>query len=237
VGRDNSDKICQIAGFPVRPDPTNCSSPHDGKISYWSYYKGSASGWAYSSLGDAAPANRVRPDIVEGWSFVEIPVGETKSFDPPRNFIDGASYLWESTCPVAALVTMPPQTAPSRTPENQAARPPAATRPPTAGAPQGGGGGTTTTRPGATSTGRPRATTATARDARVTSSASGLRSSETAPRLSKAQVEAAAEAAEPSSRPVGAIVAGAGGVGAVVLGLAIVTGRSRRRRLSEEVAD
>lgn len=236
VGRDRSGKVCQIAGLPARYDPVNCSSPHDGKISYWSYFHGSATGWTYSSLGDAAPANRVRPDVVEGWRFVEIPTGETKSFTPPRNFSDGASYVWQSTCRAAPPATAARPTTAPRPPATETARPPASPQRP-AGNAGAMGADTTTTTHDAPTTSRGPSTTTTARGSTSTSQEPRLRSSETAPRLNEAEVAAAAKAAEPSSRPVGAIVAGAGGVGVVALGLVFVTRRSRRRRTGDEGPD
>ncbi|HET8930243.1 MAG TPA: hypothetical protein VFN21_06255 [Acidimicrobiales bacterium] len=236
VGRDRSGKVCQIAGIPARYDPVNCSSPQGGTISYWSYFHGDASGWTYSAMGDAAPANRVHADIVEGWTFVEIPAGETKSFVPPRNFTNGASYAWQSTCAAAPRPTAATPMMPSHSPGVDPARPTVSQQRPErdSGAP---GADTATTTPGATSTSRRQTATTTPRDASSTSVQPGLRSLETAPRLNEAEVEAAAAAAEPSSRPVGAIVAGVGGLVMVALGVVFATRLSRRRRTLDEESD
>ncbi len=230
VGTDSSGKVCQIGPVPVDYDAANCSAPQNGMLSYWAYFHGDASGWTYSSVG--AGGSRARSDVVEGWHFVTMPVSQQNSAPPPRNFTDGPSAAWQSTCP---SVTAPQPTTPSRragggvAPIPDASAAPRPTDPPAA----------TTTPPAATSTTRRPGSPSTSLGSSPTTkpAGTGLRSTETAPLLSHAQVAAAAKAAEPSSRPVVAIVAGAGGVGTIVLGLVLLTRRSRRRRMLDAGPD
>lgn len=221
VGRDSSGKVCQIAGFPARYDPANCSAPHDGTVAYWSYFHGTAEGWTYSNLGDRAPANRVRSDVVEGWRFVELPAGQSRTFDPPRNFSDGASYRWQSTCSAASVTTPPPP--PPTTP----GRPSASGAPTVAVAP--------TTSPVTPTPSSVAPSTSSGALATTTSTGGGLHANGTAPRLSDAEVTAAARAAGGSSPgSVAAIVAGIVGLAVVALGSVLLTHRSRRRRRIDE---
>lgn len=244
VGRDASGKVCQIAGIPAVYDPANCSAPRDGRIAYWSYFKGTAAGWTYSSIGDAAPQNRVRSEVVEGWRFVEIAEGSTRSHDPPRDFVgsDGRlhqSNRWESTCPGATPPTVPPA-APSHTSVPDPVVPGGHG---TQGQPSDGGSDTTrergTTRVPTTDPVAP-STTGTGRaddepgSSTTTGSSPGEHTADRAvPRLTRAQVAAAADAGQPGSRPTGAILFGGGVVLVVVVGSAVLTIRSRRRRAEE----
>jgi hypothetical protein len=238
VGTDSSGKVCQIGPVPASYDHANCSAPQNGTVSYWAYFHGDGSGWTYSSVG--AGGSRVRSAVVEGWHFVSMPASQRVSAPPPRNFPDGPSYLWQSTCRVVAPPPSPPHT------------PGVGAGAPTPGGGAGSVAGTTPTGPTGTRQGTTPSTSSTmssttrraasstsgpARSSTTAPAVTGLRSSRTAPLLSEAEIEAAADATGPSSRPVGAIVAGAGGVGLVALGLVVATRRSRRRRLLDDQAD
>lgn len=257
IGQDRSGKICQISGIPATFDPGNCSAPRDGTISYWAYFRGSGSGWTYSSVGAAGV--RVAPTIVEGWRFVTVPASQhASSAPPPRNLPEGASYRWQSVCPAASPpATRPAGPAPSPPGSSgsgggavdpgggggSAAAPAAPTR--DHGSDSGGssasdrsargpqGASTTTTRSGSNRTDRSSTTTSTTTTVEVDGT-SGLRSNQTARRLDEQEVAAAAEASAGASRPLGAIVAGVGGTGAVVVALALVTRASRRRRARDD---
>lgn len=235
IATDSSGKICQIGGVPATFDRNNCSAPHNGVVSYWAYFHGTAGGWTYSSVG--AGGWRVQRDVVEGWHFVSVAATQQQSAPSPRNFTDGASYRWQSTCPVAPVQTGPAATQPGSAPAPAPAQRPGRAEPPSGPSPGAGTAGTpTTTKPRADATSNGSAASGssatTTRQPTTTSGdqVSGLRSTETAPRLTKAQVTAAIEATEPSSRPVGAVIAGAGGIAIVAAALGVVTARSRKSR-------
>lgn len=248
VGTDRSGKVCQIRGLPGDFDVGNCSAPRDGKLSYWAYFRGDGSSWTYSGVGSAGV--RADPQVVEGWRYVTVPVSQhTSTAEPPRNFTDGRSYRWQSVC--QAEPTPPPTTRRSspRRPrpggDGSTATP---APPPDSGGQPGAGSrgerdrsGNGTDRSSAAPSTAPRTTGSTRSDRTTTTTTEpdptttlrgtgGLRSSGTAPRLTDQDLAAVAEASGPTGRPVGAIVAGVGGTGAVVVGLAVVTGWSRRRR-------
>lgn len=257
VGVDASGKVCQIMGLPARFDPSNCSAPHDGTLSYWAYFRGSAAGWTYSAVGAAGA--RADPAVVEGWRFVTVPLSQqTRAAPPPRNFPDGPSYRWESTCPAVRppVPTRPPATtaavpSPPREQPATGSHTPAGRRPsPDAGDPRpeanhdaaGNGrqstdaqGTTATTMAGASTTTAPARRGATTTTTPATSTTmdgtTGLRAGETARRLDARQVRDAAEAPVSSSGGVaGAVVVGIGATGVVVSVLVSATLRSRRRR-------
>ena len=111
IGFDRSSKICQIDGYPQVFDPTNCSAPKNGAMSYWAYFRGTSSGWTYNDVGEAT--RRTQPAVVEGWRYVTVPVG-SHVIPPPRNFTGGAaSSMWQSTCPTEPT-SSPPTTAGGR---------------------------------------------------------------------------------------------------------------------------
>lgn len=252
IGQDASTKICQISGIPATWDAVNCSAPRDGKVSYWAYFRGTSAGWTYSGVGAAGVA--ADPNIVEGWRFVTLPVSRsTASAPPPRNLPGGASYRWRTVCPAAP----PPSSHPGvTTPRSQAPVVPGGDRSPDRGSGPGSGGGGgsatgvphadeppggkgTSTDPGPSTS--PDRTTTTSVATSTTSTTipelegtAGLRSSETARRLSDAEVAEAAREASDEGRTVGAIVAVGGGSAAVVVALGLVTRRSRRRRADDE---
>ncbi len=234
---DSSRKICQIAGVPATFDPINCSAPRNGTISYWAYFQGRAGGWTYSSGGPAS--RRVSSDVVEGWRFVTVEADGSTTADSrestpkPRNFLDSSghlrsSYLWQSTCIPTPATSLP---GPAVQSEPRPDPIPSSTHAGSEDNSRSTGAATTTSSPeAASSTQRSGATTSTAPRSRA-------RSSDTAARLTRDEVEAAAKASKPPPRPIGAIVAGAGGVGVVALGLVVATRRSRRRRLLDDQAD
>jgi len=229
IGTDASGKVCQIGPVPADFDRSNCSEPRNGMLSYWAYFHGRSNGWTYSGVG--AAGSRAQPDVVEGWHYVTMPVAQQTSAPPPRNFPDGASYVWQSTCPAAA----PAPTTPSR-PGGAAARPaPTSPAAPDTGRVEGPGSAASTpsgsTSPGSTS---PSTTAGSGRSSTTRAAGTGLRSSGTAPVLSPDEVRAAVAADRSRSRPVGAIVAGSAAIAAVSLGLVVATRRSRRRRLLDD---
>lgn len=256
LGQDASTKICQIMGVPATFDPTNCSAPRDGEVSYWAYFRGDGRSWTYSAVGAAGV--RATPTIVEGWRYVTVPLSQqTSAAPPPRNFIDGASYRWQTTCAAAPAQTVPP-------PGSTSAPTPAPAGPTGGGAPattvarvpgpvQGGGDDgvasppagrdardvppasaptrdRSTTAPPSASTSTPPGSAASTTPSTLPG-AGGLRSAEEAERIDGAAVVAATHAAEKSSgRPLGALLVGGGGVAVVLVGSSILTARSRRAR-------
>ncbi len=221
TGHDDSTKVCQIAGFPKDFDERNCSRPTDGRISYWAYFAGTTSGWSYRSVGAAGV--RARADVVEGWRYVTESAGQQRPAPAPRNVPEGATYLASTACPPPLATRPPAPRPPSQRPPAQGI--PAAPAPtPTASAT--GAPGSTTTTPAST-------TTTTVAPGSSTTDAPTTTSGQVVPRLSRAEVAEAAAEQDSSARPMGAVVAGVGGTGAVVVALAVVTRRSRRRRATE----
>ena len=228
IATDNSGKVCAIGGYPANPSSTNCSTPHDGRIRYWAYFLGTDNGWEYSAAGAAAV--RVRPDVVQGWRYLDVSAsGGTAGIVPPRDALDGRrTALWSSTCPALSAPTTQ------------------ATAPPSTGAPMtsvpGVGGTPPPSGPGSTGTGRapdatrsPTATgpTTTAVPRGTTSLANGaitgLQSTGRAKLLTPAEVRSATAAAPSRGSQLGVIVGIVVGVLVVAVLLALVAWRSRRR--------
>lgn len=224
IGQDASGKVCQIMGVPAQFDPTNCSTPVNGKISYWAYFRGTGATWTYSGTGAAGV--RVDPEIVEGWRFVVTDAGAQSAAPPPRNFVNGASSAWQSTCPPTpdTSTAAPAPGSGSGAPSGGASVPGVPATPAPGVQVGAGASSASSTAPGPSTTVTPRTGTT------VPGEIAGLRSQRTATRLSRSQVRAQVAASKPEARPVAAILSGAAVV--VVLGTAMVIGtrRSRRRR-------
>lgn len=224
VVTDNSGKVCGILGYPKDPSTSNCSAPHDGRIRYWAYFLGTASGWTYSASG--AAATRVTPEVVQGWRYIDVPAsGGTSGIVPPRDYSASPSYLWSTTCPPPSPpTTRPAVTSPAGPPATEA--PGVVVSPSQTTVPTGAGRATTSTnRPGATAT----STAARAPTSLANGAITGLRSDGRAKRLSPTEVRAASGAPSSTGGWLGealAILAGVVVIGAL-LGAAVW--RSRRR--------
>ncbi|MBS1848953.1 MAG: hypothetical protein JST73_11820 [Actinobacteria bacterium] len=233
VGVDSSGKVCQIAGFPATYDPTNCSAPQNGQLSYWAYFHGMPDGWTYSSIG--AGGWRVQPSVVEGWHFVTVAVTQQSSAPPPRNFDNGASYLWQSTC--ADSNGQPPSTASPTPPPAFSGTSPGSQPGAGAGASSTGGSpSASTSMPAAGSSASPTSQVGPASSEVVTgradgSETTGLRSGRSAARLSRAQVAAAAKVASGRTRgvPISRMLGAGLAIASIAAILVYLTRRSRHR--------
>lgn len=99
--------LCAIGGYPSAPACADRSGSH---FLYWSYWRGTASGWTYQSAGPAT----LRPSscestsgcAVEGWRFVDAADASATGLPKPRGPSNPAAI-----CPPVATTT--PATSPA----------------------------------------------------------------------------------------------------------------------------
>jgi hypothetical protein len=109
--------LCAIGGYPSAPACADRSGSH---FLYWSYWRGTASGWTYQSAGPAT----LRPSscesksgcAVEGWRFVDGADASATGLPKPRGPSNPAAI-----CPPVATTTpatspAPPGTGTTHTP-------------------------------------------------------------------------------------------------------------------------
>ena len=100
-----SGLLCGIDGLPS----TGCGERTSSGYRYWSYFRGSAGGWEYSSVGPTG--SRVKTTQSEGWRFTD---GTGRPGDPsPRGPADPAAVCRTAQSPptTAAPVSSPGPTA------------------------------------------------------------------------------------------------------------------------------
>jgi hypothetical protein len=140
--------LCAIGGYPSAPACADRSGSH---FLYWSYWRGTASGWTYQSAGPAT----LRPSscdskggcTVEGWRFVDGADASASGLPKPRGPSDPAAI-----CPPVATTTpatppTPPGTGATHTPSAPAVPGGASTPAAPTTARRGATGATSTTTP------------------------------------------------------------------------------------------
>ena len=101
---NSSGLLCAIDGLPS----TGCGERTSSGYRYWSYFRGSAGGWEYSSVGPTG--SRVKATQSEGWRFTN---GTGRPGDPaPRGPADPAAVCRTAQSPPA---TAAPATSPGPT--------------------------------------------------------------------------------------------------------------------------
>jgi hypothetical protein len=91
---DGSGFLCAIDGWPE----SGCGERTDSGYRYWSYWKGSTDGWAYSQVGPTG--SRANEAVTEGWRFLDGAGTGTDTDDPPRGSARAAD-----TCAAPATTT------------------------------------------------------------------------------------------------------------------------------------
>lgn len=233
VVTDSSGMICLIDSVGTPAGSGGCARAVNGHLTYWAYFKGTAAGWTYSSKGPATSV--AKADEVEGWHFVTVAAGDMNGAEPPRNLPDGPSYLWQTTCDPAPSAPRPAP-APAPGPSSPEPAVPAGGSATSGGTEDSGSrpatgpkAGSATTEPKGSATAKKGTSAGPTTSTGQGDGAGGLRSTETAPVLSEKQFEAARSEVS-GGHPVGAIVAGASGAGALTIAMVFLTRRSRRRR-------
>ena len=100
--RSDGGFICAIDGYPR----TGCAVRQGARYIYWSYWKGSPSGWNFSNVG--SDGSRAACGTVEGWRFIDSASAAAADATPPRAPSDASQIYGASLgamCPSASTPT------------------------------------------------------------------------------------------------------------------------------------